>query len=238
MTTSVARSSIQHSSFTLQVPFEAEVDGFANMERDAELLKHDRLGARVYTWNGPWISLGMSQDPARDLLPNQATPTVMRPTGGRAVLHGHDITLGLACPLRLLAEPNENPMALGRSVRSVYRRIIEPIRRALVEVGIPADLAEHTPFSKQPGRSADCFATASPNDVVRTDTGAKICGVALRLTESAVLVQASIPAGPPLVNPKSVFADPAPIAWCHIPVLEFGEALTGNLSRLVDHGLQ
>lgn len=225
------KSSLFNCSAPIEIPFEEEMDGRENMRRDAELLRENRLCARIYTWNGPWVSLGMSQDPNRDLLSGQPISTVKRPTGGRAVLHGHDITLGLACPLSLLSHTNEE--VSSRSVKMVYRKIIEPIRLALVAAGVPAELAERTRFAKQPGRSADCFATASPNDVVRTDTGAKVCGVALRLTDSAVLVQASIPARAPLVDPKIVFEDPAAVHWSEIPVLDFRAALTRNLNHLL-----
>lgn len=232
------KSSIQSATVALVVPFEPAVDGFENMRRDAALLNDSKVAARIYTWDGVWVSLGMSQNRGRDLVAGSQVPTVLRPTGGRAVLHGHDITLGLSCPLALLAGPHDEVAMLARSVRTVYRRVIAPICQALVEIGVPASLAEGTRFSKQPGRSADCFATASPNDIVRTDTGAKVCGVALRLTEGAVLVQASIPAGPPLVDPGLVFAEPAPVSWSEIPVYAFRDALTSNLRNQLVHAVR
>ena len=50
---------------------------------------------------------------------------------------------------------------------------------------------------------------SSPNDVVDELTGLKVCGCALRLTERAVLVQASLPNGKPLVPPETVIRNAA-----------------------------
>jgi len=174
------------------------------MARDAALL--ERPGVRIYVWDGPWVSLGISQRPEKDLLPGCAIPSVRRPTGGRAVLHGHDLTLGYAVPYdRLGAHPPH--------LRPIYRALVAPIIAALGEVGIACALGEEIrgPL-KADQRSADCFALMSANDVIALETGHKACGVALKLGPSAALVQASIPIQEPLVPPREVFALPAP---CH-----------------------
>lgn len=174
------------------------------MALDAGLLERaeeGEAGVRVYRWDGPWISLGMFQDPLRDLLDPDLVPWVMRPTGGKAVLHGHDETIGLAVPLEMLGIGS-------RSLKAAYRAVIGPIVEALNDCGLVCALAEHTKFSGAGARTADCFAHTSPNDVVDPRTGMKVCGCALRLTERAVLVQASVPNGPPLVDPQRVFAQP------------------------------
>lgn len=213
----------------VEIPIVLACDGHDAMRRDIRMLEEGRLAAWLYTWKGPWVSLGLSQSESRDLRPGHRVPVTRRPTGGRAVLHGHDLTLGLVCPLSNLARIGEDSYGLSRSIRAVYRRIIEPIRLALVDSGLPADLGENTRFAKSSGRSADCFATASPNDLVCSDTGQKICGVALKLTERAVLVQASIPVGPPLVDPASLFVRPAPVAWIDLDFGQFCRALGHQL---------
>src|SRR5579862_8679410 len=81
------------------------LDGMTNMVKDTELLTGAEAGAagcRVYGWDGPWVSLGRFQSPKRDLLSPENTHWVTRPTGGKAVLHGHDVTVGLAVPLDTL----------------------------------------------------------------------------------------------------------------------------------------
>ncbi len=190
------------------------LSGLENMAADAALLacaERGEIAARLYTWNGPWVSLGMFQDSSRDLLPDSPAPWVMRPTGGKAVLHGHDLTVGLAMPLsRISAQTGEPIERLSRSVRTVYRLVIQPLVEGLRAAGVPAALGEDTPFARRKGpRSADCFAHVSPNDVVDARTGLKVCGCALRLTDRAVLVQASLPCGVPLVEPRLVFREPS-----------------------------
>jgi lipoate-protein ligase A len=215
--------------------------GLFNMSEDSRLLAEAEKGHadwRVYGWDGPWVSLGCYQDPNRDLLDPDSISWVMRPTGGKAVLHGHDVTVGLAFPLADLARMSgECEDRLARSIRSVYRLAIAPIVAALNECGLAAVLAEDrnsfgrkaksevrfegsgtsTPLPPSScragggGRVADCFVATSPNDIVHKQLGMKVCGCALKLTQRAVLVQASIPAGPPLVDPRLVFAYPSNI---------------------------
>ena len=86
-------------------------------------------------------------------------------------------------------------------------------------------LAADSPYRGPENRSGDCFAFASPNDVVEATTGAKLCGCALRLTYSAVLVQASIPVLMPDIDPASVIVGAKPMRvnpWDSTP---FPEAL-------------
>jgi len=182
------------------------------MRRDLALLgraESGQIGWRVYGWEGLWVTLGRFQSPERDLVDPLSTKWVLRPTGGKAVLHGHDVTIGLAAPLAQLD-------ADSRSIKSVYRVVIAPIVAALRACGVPAGLAEETRFSNSGPRTADCFAFSSSNDIVDAETGRKLCGCALRLTHSAVLVQASIPNGLPLVDPASVIVNADrhnPVEW-------------------------
>lgn len=187
------------------------------MARDSALVH----GARVYTWEGAWVSLGCFQQSVRDLRPGSPAPYVMRPTGGRAVLHGHDVTVGFALPLAMIA-PGED---LSRSVRRVYRALAAPLIEALRTCGIPAALGENTPFAGRAPRSADCFAHVAANDIVDERTGVKVCGCALRIFEKIALVQASIPAGPPLVDPALVYEDPARVTWVNLRAVDYAEAL-------------
>jgi len=199
-------------------------DGPANMARDCELLANaekGQPGCRVYDWDGPWISLGFNQNPQEDLLNPDLVPWVMRPTGGKAVLHGNDVTVGLALPLS----------APSRSIKSAYRAIAQPLIHALNKCGLPAALAEETRFSGRGPKSADCFAHVSPNDIVHRDLGIKVCGCALRLTAKAVLVQASIPNGPPLVDPQMLFAVPQSHTFVKWDNSAFSEALKQTLQR-------
>lgn len=184
-------------------------DGPTNMALDAALLDRPNGGLRVYGWSHPWVSLGRFQRPEKILL-NETTPYVMRPTGGKAVLHGHDVTVGLALPYGQIGV--DGPRQLGRA----YRIIIEVLISALRELGHEVDLAERTRWVHDAGRVADCFAHVAPIDVVCVDSGQKVVGCALKMAEKAVLVQASIPSGPPLVDPATVMRGTAPYGWINL----------------------
>ena len=191
----------------IAVSVEPCLDGHTNMARDAVLLERAERGgayARVYTWDGAWVSLGRFQRPEKALRDPTAIDWVMRPTGGKAVLHGHDVTVGMAVPLFALGIAESD----SRRVATVYRAVVRPLVEALTAAGLPATLAEETPFVRSAGQTADCFAHVSPNDIVDPDTGQKVCGCALRVTPGAVLVQASVPVRRPLVQPDAVFDSP------------------------------
>lgn len=162
------------------------------MARDAALLARAEAGEagwRVYGWEGPWVSLGRFQRPERAVQAGWDRWCV-RPTGGRAVLHGHDVTLAYALP-------HEGD---GRAIKALYRRLIAPLVVALNDCGLACRLAETTRYVGRGRESEDCFAFRSPNDVVCPDTGWKVCGCALRATDRGALLQASIPFAPPGVE--------------------------------------
>jgi len=191
----------------VQVPLtvSGRLGGIENMRLDTLLLDEAErgiAGARVYDWDGPWITLGRFQSAEKDLIDPTSTPWVIRPTGGKAVLHGHDVTVGLAIPLAHIFEEVEH-----RGVKPIYRTVVAPLISALKHCGVDAELAEATRYSNRGRHTADCFAFSSPNDIVDRNTGRKICGCALRITETAVLLQASIPNGKPLVDPASVIVN-------------------------------
>ncbi|MBS2033502.1 lipoate--protein ligase family protein [bacterium] len=65
-----------------------------NMAADSFLLDSARTPTlRLYQWDGPWLSLGYAQKP----VPAEI-PWVRRPSGGRAVLHHHEITYAIVLP--------------------------------------------------------------------------------------------------------------------------------------------
>ncbi len=156
-----------------------------------------QVGCRVYAWNGPWVSLGRFQSPDRDLIEPAGTNWVMRPTGGKAVLHGSDVTVGLAVPFEVVG-------AGSRELKKCYWWVSEPVIAALRACGVPAALGERTAYAGKGPRTADCFTHVAGNDIVDERTGVKVCGCALLMGQHAVLLQASIPNGPPLVPPDSV----------------------------------
>ena len=166
---------------------EGELNGPTNMARDLELLDAALQGAsgcRVYFWDGVWVSLGRNQAPSESLVEGFER-WVGRPTGGGAVLHGHDITVGIAMPYE------------GRSVKAAYQMVVTPLVAAMRQCGLPARLSTELPTLSQ----NDCFAGSSPYDAIHERSGAKLCGCALRMVRGAALLQASIPYMEPLIEP-------------------------------------
>ncbi len=184
-----------YTAFTIDPPR----SGPENMAADLAILSQAEKGAtccRAYRWNSPWVSVGRHQDPNRDLV-SGVVPFVRRPTGGKAVLHGHDWTVGMAIPLARFGVGS-------RSLGPLYRRIVAPVVDALSRCGLRACLAEERGAVDRFAGTGDCFAIRAPLDIVDRWTGQKLGGCALRVTDSAVLAQISIPVGSALVPPESV----------------------------------
>ncbi len=191
---------------------DGRLDGVENMRRDEILLEEAEAGSpcfRLYSWQGPWVSLGRFQKPERALSSGCKVPWVMRPTGGKGVLHGHDLTIGAAFPLVCLGLKESET----RSVGPAYRAVIRPLVSALKDSGARVMLGEETQFVRSGGATPDCFAHIAPNDVIDPQSGRKVMGCALKIGRRAVLVQCSLPAGPPLVDPRTVFPDPHIPSW-------------------------
>ncbi len=180
----------------MNLKVEGELDGQTNMDVDRALLARAEVGesgARIYFWDRVTVSLGRFQLAEGIVLGN--LPFVERPTGGAAVLHGHDLTYSIALPLARLG-------VTSRQVREIYRAMVRPLVFAFQELGISAALGEDVPASAERARSDYCFAMHSRNDVINPDTGVKLCGCAMRVTESAALLQVSVPIKPPVLHPN------------------------------------
>ena len=182
------------------------------MARDVALLESGSSGARVYFWDSVWVTLGHSQV-ASEVLLDLSVPHIVRPTGGAAVLHGHDLTIGIARPLAELG-------CEGREVKKAFLGLVSPILSALNAVGVPAVLGRDL-VSRGSADSHYCFGMKSDYDVLRSDTGEKICGCAMKVTREAALVQASIPISSPLVDGSTLIREYVATPVCEFDVDEF-----------------
>ncbi len=130
---------------------EGDRSGRYNMARDlalADLARSDgKARLRLYGWRRPTLSLGYGQSDAMfhvERLHALGVDLVRRPTGGRAVLHQHEVTYAFVVPM---AE-------LPGDIRSTYLEIARPLLAALRELGADAGLAGDP---GQPGRDDNCF---------------------------------------------------------------------------------
>lgn len=141
--------------------------GQENMEKDLELMENVATGEcpptlRLYRWSPPAVSLGYFQD-ASEVVDMQAcadagVDVVRRPTGGRAVLHHHELTYSIIVP-------EVHPFINNGGVMDAYRAISRGIVTAFNLLNI---LASVTPEEKGQGGFApgSCFDTPSAYEVL------------------------------------------------------------------------
>lgn len=182
----------------------AMADGARNMAIDEAMLEvaaGGRTLLRFYGWD-PWcVSLGRNQPaPARllgrargDVRPG--VDAVRRPTGGRSVFHGPEITYAFACPDRAWGGP-----------RAVLRRLHAALAAGLRALGVPVDdvpegggaaAASTGPFALT---AAGCFREPAPGEL--TVDGRKLVGSAQRRRRGALLQHGSI-----LLEDRQTLAD-------------------------------
>jgi len=141
---------------------------------------------RLYTWDQAAVTVGRLQnwDDVQRQYPNSLL--IRRPTGGRAVVHGNDITVSVVTDQAWL--PNTG----DRSVMASYRVITGAVILALNRIGVPAGMGDSAPRLAAP-KTVDCFASAAPCDIVHSGTGKKLLGAAQRRDKGIILQQMSIP---------------------------------------------
>lgn len=143
---------------------------------------------RLYGWEKPAISIGFHQSLQKseintDYCERTGIDLVRRPTGGRAVLHGHDLTFCIAI--------NEEDLPPHyRKVLDSHLWLMSGIQRGLNLLGMEADIGPEN-GSTRDKLSADCFAHIAPCDL-RIETR-KVAGAAQVRKWGALLEQGSIP---------------------------------------------
>ncbi len=161
------------------------------MELDTALLAQVAGGARpalrCYRWESPTLSLGRFQsddEVDHDACRRLGVSVVRRPTGGRALLHGADLTYAVAMP---------RPEGAPGSVDAVYCALAGALIAGLARVGVEAAIARHdrnTRGSPHPGAGPVCFTSMQGADLRVGDR--KLCGSAQVRRGGAVLQHGSI----------------------------------------------
>jgi len=110
---------------------------------------------RFYQWSRPTLSLGAGQRLPAALTPESLQAlnlaVVRRPTGGRAVLHGGDLTYAIVAGQR---------DGFARSVTGVYRRLCRALQKGLANLGVAT-----TPGKRTPQSGFSCFAGVATGDL-------------------------------------------------------------------------
>ncbi len=141
-----------------------------------------RPALRLYTWAPPALSLGRFQSEAevdRYACEQLGVEVVRRPTGGRALLHGADLTYAVAIP---------RPDGAAGKVDAVYCSLATATRRrARRWLGVQSAIARHDGGA---GVGPACFTSMQGADL---RVGArKLCGSAQLRRGGAVLQHGSI----------------------------------------------
>src|SRR5947199_6485536 len=128
--------------------------GAENMARDIALQRRaaetSEIVFSIYSWLRPTLSFGRNQTAAGlyDLhrIRDAGLDVVRRPTGGRAILHHHEVTYSVTAPL-----------AGAPSLRETYARINQILLRGLAQLGAAAAVAAPAGRTQAPGLRP-CFA--------------------------------------------------------------------------------
>src|SRR5690606_10060386 len=115
--------------------------GAYNMAVDEALMDSVREGGaavlRFYRWEPACLSLGRNQPAAewydRQEIARRGLDVVRRPTGGRAVVHGRELTYSVVTPERMLG-------TLRRSYATINRAFLTGLQR----LGVDATLQPMT----------------------------------------------------------------------------------------------
>lgn len=161
------------------------------MECDMALLAQVAGGARpalrCYRWGSPTLSLGRFQsddEVDHDACRRLGVSVVRRPTGGRALLHGSDLTYAVAIP---------RPEGAPGSVDAVYCTLAGALIAGLARLGVDAAIARHDRAARHGARlpaGPVCFTSMQGADLRVGDR--KLCGSAQMRRGGAVLQHGSI----------------------------------------------
>ncbi|MCC7053741.1 MAG: lipoate--protein ligase family protein [Gemmatimonadaceae bacterium] len=157
-----------------------------NMALDEALLRTaaEQGGAwvRIYAWDRPSVSFGRNQRTLgfyhQDRCDALGVPTVRRLTGGRALLHGREVTYSVAAPT-----------SRAPTLRGGYEAINSLLLDALRGLGVPATRSAPATRTPSPGL-APCFETPSAGELVVN--GRKLVGSAQHREAGAFIQHGSI----------------------------------------------
>ena len=166
-----------------------------NMALDEALLEWNSQGKfppviRFYGWNPATLSIGYFQKVEKeidmDIVKNLNLGFVRRPTGGRAVLHEHELTYSVIV--------SESHPEMPRTVTEAYRVISEGILKGFHNLGLDAYFAvpktEADREALKTPHSAVCFDAPSWYELVVE--GRKVAGSAQTRQKGVILQHGSI----------------------------------------------
>ncbi len=170
--------------------------GATHMAADSRMLeltaRDGNAHLRLYTWDPPAVSLGCTQKVQGILdveaLQRDGVEWVLRPTGGRPVLHAQDLTYSIAFPA--------DSDVFGKSIRESYRVVAQCLKTGLALAGIACDTHDSDLDAALVRREGKLPCFLAPNREEIMAGGRKLMGSAQKRTNTSVLQHGSIPIGP------------------------------------------
>ncbi|MBT7272694.1 MAG: lipoate--protein ligase family protein [Nitrospinaceae bacterium] len=168
--------------------------GESNMNIDRAILASCGSGEslptlRLYSWEQPTLTVGYAQDFAKEIDINRCQKLgieiVRRPTGGRALLHNHEVTYSFTAPI----PHNKFPPSLLGAYKTVAKALLEGLKEVGVYGAVLAS-GKKTTIGKHSFHSPSCL--SSINHLEIEVQGAKLVGSAQRRTKKAFLQHGSI----------------------------------------------
>jgi len=162
------------------------------MARDVSILEAVSAGGspptiRIYGWSPPCLSLGRHQPIEAadvDFCRNHGIDVVRRPTGGRAVLHQHELTYSVVAHLGVGPIP--------RPLQDAYRTLCSALNQAARRLGVNSELTDGEVNLELPGpRSVvPCFKAPAAGEIVVC--GRKLIGSSMRAHNGHILQHGAI----------------------------------------------
>jgi len=145
---------------------------------------------RLYGWNIPSVSIGCFQkicDIEIEYCTEKHIPVVRRPTGGRAILHNHEITYSFSI--------KTTQGIFSKGLIDSYKKISIALGSALLKIGLLPNLnlgreTRNHSFPRH-SRSPLCFQSTSFGEI--TINNNKVVGSAQKRWTDCLLQQGSIP---------------------------------------------
>ncbi|MBI5639581.1 MAG: lipoate--protein ligase family protein [Nitrospirae bacterium] len=164
---------------------------FYNMALDEALatsVRKDGLPPtlRLYGWDRPSLSLGCFQKPSDinlDYCSEKCIPVVRRPTGGRAILHGDELTYSFSV--------RTGSGLFSKGLLDSYKKIGAAFNLAFHLAGISAFTRDQREKGRVLAGSPLCFQSSSYGEILVDSR--KLAGSAQKRWEDGLLQQGSIP---------------------------------------------
>ncbi len=139
---------------------------------------------RFYSWKSFSVSLGYFQrveEIDTEFCANAGIPLVRRPTGGRAILHGDELTYSFSCTYE--------DFFGAKGLYEIYNAISECFVNALKRQGLPVTVERRKRVRY--GHNPLCFMSSSFGEI--TLSGVKVIGSAQKRLSEGFLQQGSMP---------------------------------------------